>query len=453
MRTITTLAALTAALSLVFAAPALADSIAYIKAGNVWLATPDGSRQLQVTTSGDYSYVSQADDGTMIALAPNERLRKLSRTGQVLAEFPVYVSDGAPNPGPVNEFHGPFTPEISPDGKLVAFEWIDESYQNTDGCTETSVPPCYVFTAGRGVGITHSDRFTGYEEFGLITGWIYPHWVSNDTLLRSESGVSFNEDAVFTTVGPGRGDDGLKRWFWDDWGFGVADVEISRDLKTVVGIAGQSDEKLRVYRPLYDPFNAPAQDLRPFAENTPVVEPCFELTDPVGGRFETPSLSPDGRGLAYSVGDGIWVQPVPDLSAGCQIPQPGSRTIPGGRHPDWGPADLPDGDEPRPQPGPGLKVKAARTSLTRALRHGLVVKVRTAGSGRVTAKALAKRTRVGAGAARTSPTGTAKVKVRFTRKAKRSLARRRSVRLTLTVRFRPDAGPASARRVSLRLAR
>jgi hypothetical protein len=448
---IATLAALTTALCLALAAPAMADSIAYIKDGNVWLATPDGGRQVQITTSGDYSYVSQADDGTMIALAPNERLRKLSRTGQVLAEFPVYVGDGAPRSGPVNEFHGPFTPEISPDGRLVAFEWIDESYGNgdTEDCNPNSVPPCYVFTAGRGVGITHSDRFTGYEEFGLITGWIFPHWVSNDMLLRSESGVSMNEDAVFTSVGPGKGDDGLKRWFWDDWGYGVSDVEMSRDLKTVVGIAGQNDEKLRVYRPLYDPFNAPAQNLTPFAENTPVVEPCFELGDPVGGRFETPSLSPDGRGLAYAVGDGIWVHPLPDLSAGCQNGQLGRLVIPGGRHPDWGPADVRSHTRVRDK----LRVKAARTSLRVTLRRGLMLTVQGSGAGRATATALSGRNRVGTGRARASAAGTARVKIRFTRAAKRSLSRRRSVRLTLNVRFRPNTGPASARQVSLRLAR
>jgi mannose-6-phosphate isomerase-like protein (cupin superfamily) len=446
-------AALVVTLMLAVAAPALADSIAYIKDGNVWLTSPDGSRQAQVTTSSDYSYVSQADDGTMIALGPNERLRKLSRTGKVLAEFPVYVSDGAPTSGPVNEFHGPFTPEISPDGRLVAFEWIDDNYSNGGSdCNETSVPPCYVFQAGRGVGITHSDRFTGYEEFGLITGWIFPHWVSNDTLLRSESGVSLNEDAVFTTVGPGRGDDGLKRWFWDDWGYGVSDVEISRDLKTVVGIAGQSgDEKLRVYRPLYDPFNAPAQDLTPFAENTPVIDPCFDLNDPAGGTPETPSLSPDGRGLAYSARDGIWVHSLPDISAGCQNGQPGRLLIPGGRHPDWGPADVPAAVVPGPGRGPRLRVKAARTSLSRALRRGLVLTVRSGGPGKARATALARGARVGAGRAAVGASGTAKVKVRFTRRAKRSLARRRSVRLTLKVGFRPEAGPAQTRRTVVRL--
>ncbi len=103
-----------ALIALAVVAPAAsADSIAYIKDGDVWLATPDGSRQQQVTKTGTYSYVSQADDGTMAALVPGERIQKLSRTGEVLAELATYVSDGAPQAGPVNQFAGPFNPEIS----------------------------------------------------------------------------------------------------------------------------------------------------------------------------------------------------------------------------------------------------------------------------------------------------------------------------------------------------
>ena len=58
------------ALSLAGAAPAAADSIAYIQGNDIWLATPDGARKQQVTHTGTYYYVSQADDGTLAALVP-----------------------------------------------------------------------------------------------------------------------------------------------------------------------------------------------------------------------------------------------------------------------------------------------------------------------------------------------------------------------------------------------
>ena len=58
----------------------------------------------------------------MIALAPGEKLHKLGRDGTVLAEFLTPISDGAPPAGPINKFHGPFNPQISPDGTKVAYE-------------------------------------------------------------------------------------------------------------------------------------------------------------------------------------------------------------------------------------------------------------------------------------------------------------------------------------------
>lgn len=477
------LAALGAALTIAAAAPATAgaDSIAYVKGGDVWLSTPDGARQLQVTRGGGYAHVSQADDGTMVALK-GERLHTLGRDGRLLADLPTFVSDGAPLAGPVTQFHGPFAPEISPDGRLIAFEYVNQSFTGgqTPGCSETSVPSCHELTTSQGVGITHADRFTPFEEFGLQTGWIYPHWIGSDRLLRSFPSTILNEDAVLTTVAPGAGDDALHRWFYDETGMGVDDVEVSRDLRTVVGIAGGSDELLRVYRPLMDPFSAPQQSMSPFARRVPIVEGCFQLTDPVGGRFEGVTLAPDGRGVAYGVGDGIWVNPLPDLSGGCQPGMNGRLAIPGGRHPDWGPADV-----PASIPGPGdggsgaggggsagggrggsgsgsgrapagdaavpvrLTLAGARAPrLARALAHGLPLTARLApGVRRATVVARAGRTTVARGTV-ARPAGRAaaraglfKLVLRFTPSARRMLAARRSVRLTLTA----TAGRAQSR--------
>src|SRR6478609_3769663 len=65
--------ALILALACTAAVPAAAgaSSIAFIKQDNVWLASPDGSVQRQVTTDGNattgYMWPSQADDGTILA--------------------------------------------------------------------------------------------------------------------------------------------------------------------------------------------------------------------------------------------------------------------------------------------------------------------------------------------------------------------------------------------------
>src|SRR5690242_18733821 len=81
------------------AAPAAqADSIAYVKDGNVWLSTSDGARQYQVTTAGGYSSVSQDNRGEMVALH-GTRLHWLTREGALKADIytPVSTGPGAQN--------------------------------------------------------------------------------------------------------------------------------------------------------------------------------------------------------------------------------------------------------------------------------------------------------------------------------------------------------------------
>ena len=377
------LIALAVVSSLVAAAPAAADSIAYIQNGDVWLATPDGARKQQVTHTGTYYYVSQADDGTMAALVPGERIQKLSRTGQVLADFPTYVSDGSPVSGGVTQFHGPFDPQISPDGSKIAFEYFNDTYDAAPGCNELTVPPCFVYTQSQGVGITNSTGFTGVDAYGILTGWVAPHWMSNDLLLRSSPGANLNDDAVFTRLGETTND----HWFYDpNQGLGVEDVELSRDLQTVVGIAGFYSEKLRVYRTTMSPFGAPDWDHTPFTnkENVPVAQRCYELP----GKFESTSLAPSGKAMAYGTAEGVFVAAIPD---NCVPGGPGALLLPGAKHPDWGPADVPPasafGAAPATTPQGAAKPAPAGKLKLAVTRAGKVtVTVPAAGKVKVVAK-------------------------------------------------------------------
>ena len=104
------------AATLACAAPAAADSISYVRDGNVFLTAPDGSRTVQVTTAGGYSSASQADDGRIVALKGN-RFHLLDRWGGVQADFSP-VADGMA--GSIS-LTGPFDPAISPDGSRIAY--------------------------------------------------------------------------------------------------------------------------------------------------------------------------------------------------------------------------------------------------------------------------------------------------------------------------------------------
>src|SRR5262249_22696948 len=66
------------------ASPAAADSIVYVKQGNLYLTSPDGSQGYQVTSDGGYSSPSQADDGTIGALHDDQMVR-LDRSGHILS--------------------------------------------------------------------------------------------------------------------------------------------------------------------------------------------------------------------------------------------------------------------------------------------------------------------------------------------------------------------------------
>ena len=69
--------------------------------------------------------------------------------------------------------------------------------------------------------------------------------------------------------------------------------------------------------------------------------------------------------------------------------------IPGGKQPDWGPADVPAG---RGANGGGLAAAAAKAKLAKALAKGLSVRVTVPSAGRVSAAARRSGRKVAAGA-------------------------------------------------------
>jgi hypothetical protein len=127
MRLVHVAAAAAAALSLRgAAASAQADSISFLRGGDIWVAAPDGSKQTQLTHDGGYGYQSRADDGSFIAVH-GRMLRRLSPTGVVTAEFSTPVS-GAQTAPFTSYFKGPFKAEISPDGSKVAYDYWYQEY-------------------------------------------------------------------------------------------------------------------------------------------------------------------------------------------------------------------------------------------------------------------------------------------------------------------------------------
>jgi hypothetical protein len=297
----------------------------------------------------------------------------------VLVDIPTYVSDGSPVVGPVNQFHGPFDPQISPDGSLVAFEWRQRELHDTGDAGLQSAKRAALLRlhpAHQGVGVTHSDRFTGYEEYGLL-----------DRLDLSVVGRRAgsccapirarypNVDTVFDPVGPGMGDGPPKPWFWDSkQGIGVDRTSSSRAPSRPSSASPASPtSSCAVYGRCSTPYNAPRAGPDAVGHQhaggralTP------ELSNPAGGRFSSPTLSPDGHGLAFATADGIHTMALPDLSGGCRPAGGEHLLIPG--------ASSPTGARPTYRTrrhgaaaGPQqLGVSVKRSKLRAALRNGLV---------------------------------------------------------------------------------
>jgi hypothetical protein len=467
-------AALAATAVLVLAPSAQADSISFLRGGDIWVASADGNQQVQVTTNGGYGYQSRADDGSFIAQY-GRHLRRLSPTGAVVAEFATPVSREQTAPK-TSYFRGPFKPEISPDGSKVAYEYWYQEYSTDPGCGPVGNPSCTDSRVSVGIGYSHADRLTAWDEPGLgrQSGWIDPSWIDNTTLLQSDKSVRPNVDAIIDH--PGDGNQTIERWFEDTGVWYVRDGEVSRRGDAAAFLTtlarspadlrlGQEDDQITIYKLNGAPPALPEQ--------------CFSFQNPEA-IYASPTFAPDGARVAWAsrVRDGgttseILVGDIPSQAGGCQLPSSGGRTlIADARQPDWspaavpvipggGPAGSPGASPPGTQPGraPGLapaasgvSARADRVKLRRALSRGFAVRLDVPAAGSIKLTATRAGRTVATGSTRSTRASSVTVTARFTRAARRAMRRTRTAKLRVAYTFTPASGAAirGSIRVTLR---
>jgi hypothetical protein len=168
--------------------------------------------------------------------------------------------------------------------------------------------------------------------------------------------------------------------------------------------------------------------------------------------------------------EGIWVK---REAADCEAPQP-ALVIPGGSHPDWGPAAVnpgprqsgqpapaPTGSQPTPKSGSKhdgeakqLRATLVPAKLGKALAKGFKARIEAPGAGTATASAKVKGRTIASGSQRVDGSGAAVVTIRFSQAVKASLDGIERLRLNLTVRFAPaGGGKAETRQLSVLLKR
>lgn len=450
---------------------ASADSIAYVKGGDVWLSTPDGARQYQVTTDGGYSTVSQADNGRIAALR-GDRIVTLNPDGSPVradgtTRFEVRTPHSYTMPG--TTFRGPFDPAISPDGMKIAYTWYYTQYGETPNCNPST--GCTTVYGRQGTNYISPDGTSPFDKPGWQeqTGWVGPSWHQDGETLLSDPIQVGNQDVVVHTPGdesaglPG----GLSRWFTDnDAPGGLRDGEMSRDKAGLAFVSGDQNEEIRFYRARGGYPTLP--------------EPCFRLYG-MTGRLSSPSWSPDGSALTFADATGVHVLPLASFAARCPVLGPEHTTrllIPGATNPDWGPADVPparpvdggggdngggnggggndngggkdsggggkdsggggkSGGTITPKPGtvdppkgPAITLRK-RVKLGVALKKGLSVQLSGVKAGTVKVVARLGKRSVGSGRVRVPKSGSARVTVKFTAAGRKRLKKLKTARLTL----------------------
>lgn len=413
---------------------AAADSLVFIKENNVWLAKPDGSGQYQVTTDGSadnpYQSPSQADDGTIVAARkqPNGGpLYRMQQNGELINA----ISVGA-------LIAGPFNPQVSPDGRTVAYEQVFS--RNVNGYFETSSD----------VRFTRTDGSTpnGMGEVGRGAG--APSWIDS-----ARAFVGMNQ--VATTVVPGQAP---VEW-WSDYdhqpayfnlGETVEDGEVAPNGNIAVVRGEHDDNTIQLYRSGGDFTSLPKPTCT-------LLEPS---PGPAGEKFADPTFSPSGDAIAWQEGNGVWAEGLP---ANCADGEP-HLLIAGASEPDWGPAEINPGPRRLPAPpappvkpgrvpdGGTMSARALPVSLPKALARGLKLRLGLPGAGQVEATATLKGKPVAAGSRKVAAAGPEALALRFSKAARQRLAAAERAKLQVKVSFRPaGGGKAQTERLAVSLKR
>ena len=324
------------AVTAVIAAPAAASSsgsIVFSKSGRLWLASPDGKRVRAVPRSRGLESPSQDDRGTIVAQR-GVNLYRLNRRGRRLNK--PFTTPFRTNPI-VPAFNGPFSPEVSPDGKTIAY-----TYSYTDAVYDPACD-CVVTQPSFNTSYTSSSRATNSPNGGVGLARMYSHasWIDNRRVLfTTEHLFNFVGDVLDTIAIDtlGGGEDSYQRWFSEC--VNCTDIQTLQLYPLDEGeMTRRQDKLVFVSGPLGT--KAPGSTLLIYALGAgmpPGIPQHFCTVSGPNGRFSSPSWSPDGRRLAWADSRGIWVADVGDLGGSeCQLNR--KLVIPGGKSPDWGPKE------------------------------------------------------------------------------------------------------------------
>jgi hypothetical protein len=334
-----------------FPAAAHADSLVYLKAGQIWVANADagGARQFTVHAY-NWSSPSMADDGTVVAAGGLSRvnpdgsdsdgsseLYRFQGNGNQIGTFtPTYGSYSTP----ACPTYPPSSVRVSPDGTKIAYGILQ--------CATSEETALWTPAGSTGLSFPNQNSGQGRTDF-----WD-PIWIDSTHFTFSHAGppvAGAHWGEQVTTSFSGQGwTEGAK----DDR---AAEAVISRDGKESAvffnDAAGYLDGKPRNVD-LWVYYNA-------------AMPPDFSAgwPDPAAGcRFTidatkisdidnlSPSLSPDGTKVLFGDDDGVKLKSLGDVAAGCDGAGPAVTIVPGGSQPFYAKGNVQPGAASPRQPDP-----------------------------------------------------------------------------------------------------
>lgn len=314
MKAVKNLAGVLAAASLLItvalSGQAQAASVTYVGSdGNVWVASPDGAVNKQVTTAGTaaspFRSPTAKNDGTIAALKAGF-VNFFDPASGAQKDAWILPKTGAGSFAPYNGG------QISPDGGVFAYDWryFDCATNPCQGNQRVS------FIAGPGV--------TNPCLLNCHVGWIRPRWVPGTPYAGMVS-------QSFSAIGVQKaGAAGPVNWLVANNPSAeiISSFDISSTGRTLVETSapGGGPSKLVVFANNGTPPDGNPQAL------------C--ALDGFAGEGAYPRWSPDGSQIAWKGAGGVYVSPAPTTNGGVCGLQP--RLIaPGGAEPSWGLANAP----------------------------------------------------------------------------------------------------------------